>query len=119
EQGRNLDEARQLISRAVELRPDDGFIIDSLGWSYFMSGQYEEAVRHLEQAVAVEPGDPTINEHLGDAYWRVGRTIEARFRWKAAMDSEPEAGQSHRLMAKLDVGLDMANTAAAPARSAN
>lgn len=119
EQGRNLDEARQLISRAVELRPDDGFIIDSLGWSYFMSGQYEEAVRHLEQAVAVEPGDPTINEHLGDAYWRVGRTIEARFRWKAAMDSEPEAGQSHRLMSKLDVGLDIANTAAAPARSAN
>ena len=116
EQGRNLDEARQLISRAVELRPDDGFIIDSLGWAYFMSGQYEDAVRHLEQAVAVEPGDPTINEHLGDAYWQVGRTIEARFRWKAAMDSEPEAAQSRRLMSKLDVGLDIAN-AAAPAHS--
>lgn len=118
EQGRNLAEARQLISRAVELRPDDGFIIDSLGWAYFMSGQYEEAVRHLEQAVAVEPGDATINEHLGDAYWRVGRTIEARFRWKAAMDSEPDAGQSRRLMSKLDVGLDIANVAATPVRSA-
>ena len=116
DQQRNLDEARRLISRAVELRPDDGFIIDSLGWAYFMSGQYEDAVRHLEQAVAVEPGDPTINEHLGDAYWQVGRTIEARFRWKAAMDSEPEAAQSRRLMSKLDVGLDIAN-AAAPAHS--
>ncbi|HEY4545714.1 MAG TPA: tetratricopeptide repeat protein [Pedomonas sp.] len=118
DQRRNLNEAKQLISRAVELRPDDGFIIDSLGWAYFMSGQYEEAVRHLEQAVAVEPGDPTINEHLGDAYWRVGRTIEARFRWKAAMDSEPEAGQSRRLMSKLDVGLDIASAAATPAKSA-
>lgn len=113
EQQRNLDEAKRLISRAVELRPDDGFIIDSLGWAYFMSGQYDEAVRHLEQAVAVEPGDPTINEHLGDAYWRVGRTIEARFRWKAAMDGEPEAVQSRRLTAKLDLGLDIAAAAAA------
>lgn len=112
DQQRNLDEARQLISRAVELRPDDGFIIDSLGWAFYVAGQYDEAVRHLERAVAVEPGDPTINEHLGDAYWRVGRTIEARFRWKAAMDSEPDTLQSRRLMSKLDVGLDIAATAA-------
>lgn len=113
EQQRNLSEARQLISRAVELRPDDGFIIDSLGWAYFMSGQYDDAVRHLEQAVAAEPGDPTINEHLGDAYWRVGRTIEARFRWRAAMDSEPADDQAHRLLAKIDLGLDAASNVAA------
>ena len=115
EQRRNLEEAKRLIAKAVELRPDDGFIIDSLGWAYFMSGQYDDAVKHLEQAVAAEPGDATINEHLGDAYWRVGRTIEARFRWRAAMDSEPEKDQSRRLTAKLELGLDSA-TAVASAR---
>lgn len=106
EQRRNMDEARKLIERAVEQRPGDGFIIDSLGWAYFMSGKYDAAVQQLELAVAAEPGDPTINEHLGDAYWRLGRTIEARFRWQAALDCEPDAAQSRRLSAKLEAGLD-------------
>ena len=66
-----------MLHRAVELRPDDGFIVDSLGWAYFRLGEYDKAVTYLERAVELEPGDPVINDHLGDAYWRVGREREA------------------------------------------
>ena len=88
--GMNLDRAKAMLYRAVELRPDDGFIVDSLGWVHFRLGEYEDAVEQLERAVELEPGDPVINEHLGDAYWRVGREREARFQWRRALTLEPE-----------------------------
>lgn len=117
EQGRNIDEATQMIQRAVDQRPDDGFIIDSLGWAYYVAGDYERAVALLEQAVYEEPGDPTINEHLGDAYWRVGRQIESRFRWNAALKLDPDEEQVARLRYKQDFGLDIAYVDAAAAGS--
>ena len=89
--GMNLDQAKGMLNRAVELRPNDGFVVDSLGWVYFRLGEYQNAVEQLERAVELEPGDPVINEHLGDAYWRVGREREARFQWRRALSLEPEA----------------------------
>ena len=74
DQGINLDEGMRMIRRAVEQRPDDGYIVDSLGWAYYRLGNYDEAVKHLERAVELKPEDPTINDHLGDAYWKVGRS---------------------------------------------
>ncbi|HPU16235.1 MAG TPA: tetratricopeptide repeat protein, partial [Polymorphobacter sp.] len=108
DRGLRLAEAQALIERAAAVKPDDGSVLDSLGWAYFRSGQYAKAVPELERAVAAQPGDPTINEHLGDAYWRVGRQLEARFRWRAALDLEPTAKQKALLAAKLDYGLDVA-----------
>ena len=72
DQGVNLDEGMRMIRRAVEQRPDDGYIVDSLGWAYYRIGNYDEAVKHLERAVELKPDDPTINDHLGDAYWKIG-----------------------------------------------
>ena len=63
----------KMIEKAVELRPDDGYIVDSLGWAHFRMGDYEAAVEKLEKAIELVPEDPTINDHLGDAYWRIGR----------------------------------------------
>src|SRR5262249_1268137 len=77
-QGINLDEGMRMIRRAVEQRPDDGYIVDSLGWAYYRLGNYEEAVKHLERAVELKPEDPTINDHLGDAYWKGGTQPPAR-----------------------------------------
>lgn len=108
EQGVNLDKAKKMIEKAVELRPTDGFIIDSLGWAHYRMQDYETAVKYLEQAVLLEPGDPTINDHLGDAYWRVGRQREARFQWSHAMTFEPSKEQKPIIQAKLDRGLDQA-----------
>ena len=73
DQNINIDEAFKMLTRAVELAPRDGMIIDSLGWAYFRMGRYDEAVRELEKAVELKAGDPVINDHLGDAYWKVGR----------------------------------------------
>ena len=91
DQGVHLDEGMDMIRRAVEQRPDDGYIVDSLGWAYFRTGNYDEAVKNLERAVELKPEDPTINDHLGDAYWRVGRTLEAHFQWSQAQG--PQSGQ--------------------------
>ena len=72
EQGIRLDEAMSLIEKALRIKPDSGYIIDSLGWVYFQKGMYDEALRYLEQAAAHVPNDPTIMEHLGDVYFKKG-----------------------------------------------
>ena len=91
--GVNLEEGLDLVRKAVELRPNDGYIVDSLGWAYYRLGRFDDAVTELERAVALMPHDPVINDHLGDAYWQVGRTLEAQFQWRHARDlgaKEPE-----------------------------
>ncbi|WP_262694954.1 tetratricopeptide repeat protein [Kordiimonas aquimaris] len=105
DRGLYIEKAKGYIEKAVEERPNDGFIIDSLGWVNYLTGDYEEAVKLLEQAVRIEPTDVTINHHLGDAYWQVGREIEARFQWQHAIDSNPKADELAQLQRKLDLGL--------------
>tara|TARA_R110000751_G_scaffold2339_9_gene12284 strand:- start:893 stop:2665 length:1773 start_codon:yes stop_codon:yes gene_type:complete len=102
----HLDEAQAMIEKAVEQRPDDGYITDSLGWVLYRLDKFDEAVPHLERAVELTPTDPIINDHLGDALWMVGRKREARFQWSRAMSFEPEEKDAERIRAKLDRGLD-------------
>src|SRR5690606_17064654 len=87
---RNREDRREKIRRAGELRPSDGYIVDSLGWAYYRLNRFEEAVTELERAVSLKPDDPILNDHLGDAYWRVGRRLEATFQWSHARDMKPE-----------------------------
>ncbi len=116
DQGVNLDEGMKMIKRAVEQRPDDGYIVDSLGWAYYRIGNYEDAVKNLERAIDLKPEDPTINDHLGDAYWRVGRTLEAKFQWAHARDLKPEPEDLPKIEAKIANGLaDDSNSSAAQA----
>ena len=105
DQGLNLDEGMRMIRRAVEQRPDDGYIVDSLGWAYYRLGNYEDAVKHLDRAVELKPDDPTINDHLGDAYWKVGRVLEAKFQWAHARDLKPEPDELAKINQKLQDGL--------------
>ena len=105
DQGINLDEGMAMIKRAVDQRPDDGYIVDSLGWAYFRIGNFEDAVKNLERAIELRPEDPTINDHLGDAYWRVGRTLEAKFQWAHARDLKPEPDELPKIEAKIENGL--------------
>jgi tetratricopeptide (TPR) repeat protein len=117
DQGVNLDEGMKMIKRAVEQRPDDGYIVDSLGWAYFRIGNFDEAVKNLERAIDLKPEDPTINDHLGDAYWRVGRTLEAKFQWSHARDLKPEPEDLPKIEAKIENGLpdDPSSSSAASA----
>ena len=105
DQGSNLDEAFKMLRRAVELKPTDGYIVDSLGWAHYKLGHYEEATKELERAVELKPADPVVNDHLGDAYWRVGRKTEAQFQWNHARDFSPEAEELPKILAKIKVGL--------------
>jgi tetratricopeptide (TPR) repeat protein len=115
DQGINLDEGMKMIKRAVEQRPDDGYIVDSLGWAYYRIGNYEDAVKNLERAIDLKPEDPTINDHLGDAYWRIGRTLEAKFQWAHARDLKPEPEELPKIEAKIENGLPEDTSSAASA----
>lgn len=101
----NLKEGLEMIQKAVDLRPSDGYIVDSLGWAYFRLGRFDDAVREMERAVALKPEDPVLNDHLGDAYWRVGRKLEATFQWNQARDLKPDPDVLANLQQKLMKGL--------------
>ena len=113
DQGINLDRARTMLERAIQLLPDDGAIMDSLGWVMFRQGDYEDAVKQLEHAVELDADDATVNDHLGDAYWRVGRQIEARSQWERAARLTDDKTLATQLRAKLKDGLE----ASAPRRA--
>ena len=105
DQGLNLDRARAMLVRAVELRPQDGNIADSLGWALFRLGDLPGALEWLEKAVELEPRNATITDHLGDVYWVAGRQREAQFQWRRALTMELEPDEGARIEAKLLSGL--------------
>lgn len=105
EKGVRLDEAYDMVLRASQLEPDQGHIIDSLGWAYYTMGDFENAVIQLERAVSLSPGNATANFHLGDAYWQVGRQLESRFQWERALTLEPSESERAALEDRLANGL--------------
>jgi len=105
DRGENLDRGLKMIEKAVELKPDDGYIIDSLGWAHYRMGDYAGAVQYLEKAIELVPEDPTINDHLGDAYWQTGRLVEARYQWRRALQFGPQKDEIKPIEAKLERGL--------------
>lgn len=105
DRGENLERARRMVERAVELRPTDGYIVDSLGWALYRLEEFDGAVKQLERAVSLRPEDPIINDHLGDALWRVGRELEANFQWRRALVLKPEADVVPQIQEKLKSGL--------------
>jgi tetratricopeptide (TPR) repeat protein len=110
-QGTNLDKAKTLLEQAVEERPEDAHIIDSMGWALYLLGDYQGAAGYLEQAVNLMPSDPVVNDHFGDVLWRLGRQNEARFQWERAIQFDPEEDIREKIEKKLHEGL---NGSAAP-----
>ena len=116
DKGINLGEAFPMLRKAVELRPTDGYIVDSLGWAEYKLGHYQEAVTDLEKAIDLKPADPVINDHLGDAYWHVGRKLEAHFQWNHARDMGADPSDLPRILKKIKYGLDAVPTKAGEAK---
>jgi len=114
DRGENLERAREMIERAVALRPNDGYIVDSLGWVHYRMGQYDKAVIHLERALELKSGDAVITDHLGDAYWQAGRKTEARFQWRRALTLDADEDLRRSIQLKLEHGLGATNRAANP-----
>ena len=116
DQGINLDEAFGMLRKAVSLKPDDGYIVDSLGWAHFKLAHFGDALGIMEKAVELKPADPTVNDHLGDVYWRVGRRTEAVFQWNHARDMKPEPEDLPAILKKIADGLpELAAKATEPA----
>ena len=109
DQDMHLEEALGMIEKAVDAQPQDGYIVDSLGWAFYKLGRIEEAVRTLERAVLLRPNDPELNDHLGDAYWKVGRRLEARFQWNVAAAMDEVGNVKERVAEKLADGLTAEN----------
>lgn len=98
----HLNRAREMLERAVSINPNDGSIVDSLGWVMLRQGDVTDAVSQLERAVELEPEDPVINGHLGDAYLAAGRKREAEFQWRRALTLKPKDTDKARIEAKLN-----------------
>ncbi|MEL7048306.1 MAG: tetratricopeptide repeat protein [Pseudomonadota bacterium] len=105
DQNKNLKQGMKLIEKAVALKPDDGYIVDSLGWAHYKLRDYAKAVKYLERAVELRPDDPILNDHLGDALWRIGREREARFQWDLSVSLNPEPEDLLKIRKKIATGL--------------
>jgi len=93
DKGVRLNEAFDLIRRALDLRPDDGYFIDSLAWAYYRQGNLEEATTLLEKAAVIVPSDPVIHEHLGEVYLKNKRIDLAKAAWERSLALNPDNEQ--------------------------
>jgi Tfp pilus assembly protein PilF len=87
---RKADEAVPLLKKALALDPENGFIMDSLGWAYYRIGSLDSARVELEQAIQASGEDPTILEHLGDVYAAMKRMPEAKARYRRSLEIKPD-----------------------------
>ena len=101
DQGMHLHEGLRMIRRAIEQRPDDGYMVDSLGWAHYRLGNFDEALKHIRRALELVPRDPTIADHLGDAYWQLGGKAEARELWARAVSFKPDPKDLAKIEEKL------------------
>ena len=86
----NISEAMEMLKKANELEQDNGYIIDSLAWAFYLSNDYVKAKEVVRRAVELMPYDPVINDHYGDILWKLDEKIQARYFWKHALNSENE-----------------------------
>jgi tetratricopeptide (TPR) repeat protein len=101
DRGIQLEEALELIQKAMALKPNMGYITDSLGWLYFKLGDYERARIELEKANQLTPDDPTITEHLADSYYKMHRIEKAIEFYEKALKLDPKPDQIERLKTKI------------------
>ena len=107
DKGINLDEGLEMIKKAVKLRENDGYIIDSLGWAYYVKKNYVEAELHLQRAVELLPLDPIINAHYADTLWMLKKNIQARYFWNHILNlNETEQKLKETINRKLIFGID-------------
>ena len=102
ERGENLEEAEKLVKRALELKPDDGFYLDSLGWIQFQSGRFDEALVTLEKAAKIVPDEGVIWEHLADVLEKKGRNDEAVKAFDKALATKLEPRDQKRIIGKAE-----------------
>ena len=84
----NIERALEMLKRANDLKKNDGYITDSIGWAYFVNKNYVEARKFLQRAVEIMPQDPVINDHYADSLWMLNKKMQARYFWKYVLSLE-------------------------------
>ncbi len=98
----HLEKALEYIQKANKLKPDNGYILDSLGWVYFRMGELEKARTELEHAISLEPEDPNIQEHMGEIYQKSGQKEKAREAWRKAKKLFKDQKMKEKMQQKID-----------------
>lgn len=99
---KNLEVAEKLARRALSLRPNDGFILDTLGWVLFKQNRIDEAIKTLERAHQIEGKESIIAEHLGDVYFRFEMPHKAREMYQRAAENEKDVANAQKIRSKID-----------------
>ena len=86
ERNYKIQEAIQMLERAYEQKKSDPYIIDSIGWGYYLNGDYAKAEKYLKQAIQLMPNDPIVNDHYGDILWKLDRKLQARYFWESVLN---------------------------------
>ena len=101
----DLNLAKDLIEKAMSLKPNDPYIIDSMAWYYFKVGRYEEALSLLDYVIDMMPYDATINDHYADTLWKIGHKLQARYHWERAIEFDTEGELKDQIKEKLLIGI--------------
>ena len=106
EKGKNIEKSLTMLQKANELKSNDPYIIDSLGWALYQLGKFQESKKHLQRALSLMPSDPIVNDHFGDVLWKNGNKIQARYYWKFVLDlKKAENDLKNKIKKKLIMGL--------------
>ena len=106
EKGIKIEKSLDMLEKANQLRSNDPYIIDSLGWALFKLKRYEESKEYLQMAVKLMPGDPIVNDHYGDVLWKNGNKLQARYYWNYVLSLEKTEKELKKIIdTKLTKGL--------------
>ena len=106
ERNYKIDVAMQMLEKAYEQEPEDGFIIDSIGWAHYLTGNYIKAEKFLKEAIQIMPYDPIVNDHYGDILWKLNRKIQARYFWNNVLKfDDTEDSMRNKINIKVIEGL--------------
>ena len=107
ERNYNIDEAIEMLERAYQQKKNDPYIIDSIGWGYYLIGDYVNAEKYIKQAVKMMPNDPIVNDHYADILWKLNRKLQAKYFWESVLKmSKTEEEMKKKILKKLLKGPD-------------
>ena len=107
ERNLKIEEAIKMLEKAYNQKKNDPYIIDSIGWGYYLIGDYMKAEKFLKQAVQIMPDDPIVNDHYGDILWKLNRKLQAKYFWKNVLNlDDVEDKMKKNILKKLLKGLD-------------
>ncbi len=110
ERNQNINKAILMLEKAYKENENDPYIIDSVGWGYFLIGKYNDAEKYMRRALELMPNDPIVNDHYGDILWKLNRKIQAQYFWNSVLKMEDaEKEMIEKIKVKLITGLSKNN----------